>query len=113
MKQSISKFLGTFWRQILAYSLVFVFVGGVLWFQLGTLVPSFSLPELAARADASSIHKLLANPLFLPHKLMQYALIRLGKTSPFWMRSVSALWALGIIMLFFDIIRDWLAAELP
>jgi hypothetical protein len=107
MKQPISKFMGTFWRQLLAYSLVMVFVGAVLWFHLGTLVPAFSLPELAARAEASSLHKLLANPLFLPHKLIQYSFLRLGKSSPFWMRSASAIWSLGIILVFFDIIREW------
>ncbi|MEI7683061.1 MAG: hypothetical protein WCJ24_02025 [Candidatus Saccharibacteria bacterium] len=107
MKQSFYKFIGTYWHQILIYGMVAAFVGAVLWYQLGTLVPGFSLPELTARSEVNSLHKLIANPLFLPHKLIQYAFIRLGKNGPFWMRSASALWGLGVILLSFDIIRTW------
>lgn len=80
---------------------------GVLWFQLGSLVPGFSLPELVARANADSIHKLIDNPLFLPHKAIQYILIQLGQTDVFWMRSASALFGVIILLLFFDIVRSW------
>lgn len=106
MKRLIT-FVVTSWRQILVFSLVTLFVITILWAELGTLVPSFSVPELAARADANSINKLLANPLFLPHKLMQYTLLRLGHTGAFWMRSVSAIWGLVVVLIFFDIIRQW------
>ncbi len=107
MKQRIGKYVGLFWRQTLAYLLVAAFLGVVLFYQIGTLVPGFSLPELAARAQANSFHKILLDPLFLPHKLMQYGLIRAGHSGAFWMRSVSALWGIGVVLLFFDIIRSW------
>lgn len=107
MKNRVSKLVGTFWRQTVLYSLVCIVVIGVLFYQLGTLVPSFSLPEIMARADVNSFNKILSNPLFLPHKLMQYVLIRFDYTGAFWMRSVSALWGLGILVIFFDIIRGW------
>lgn len=107
MKHRVSKLVGTFWRQAVLYGLVGLFVGAVLFYQLGTLIPTFSLPELAARADANSIHKIIDNPLFLPHKLMQYAFLWLGQNGAFWMRAVSALWGLAVVVIFFDIIRSW------
>ncbi|MEO5627956.1 MAG: hypothetical protein ABIQ89_03635 [Candidatus Saccharimonadales bacterium] len=107
MKYRVTRFVGKFWRQALLYGFVGVVVFGVLFYQLGTLVPNFSLPEILARSEANSFNKLLANPLFLPHKLAQYLLIRLGHSGPFWMRSVSALWGLAVLVIFFDIIRNW------
>lgn len=108
MKHRVSKLVGTFWRQAFMYGLVVAGVISVLFYQLGTLVPSFSLPELAARADANSFYKIVDNPLFLPHKLIQYSFMKvLGEAGTFWMRSASALCALVIIVLFFDIIRSW------
>ena len=99
--------MGTYWRQVVVYGLAAGFVIGIFFYHLGTLVPGFSVPELAARANANSFHKIIANPLFLPHKLAQYLFIRLGHSGSFWMRSVSALWGLGVTFVFFDIIRSW------
>ncbi len=107
MSKHLSKLVGDYWRQALALLLIGLFVTMVLWYQLGTLVPGFSTPELAARANANSFRKILENPLFLPHKLMQYVLISLGRNGAFWMRTVSALWGLAVIVIFFDIIRNW------
>lgn len=96
-----------FWRQALGYSLVVAVVIGVLWFQIGTIVPGFSAQELAARVSADSIHKLIDNPLFLPHKIVQYIFILLGQTGPFWMRTASAIFGVLIVVVFFDIARKW------
>ncbi len=106
-KQRIGTFLSTFWHHFLFYGLIVLFVGGFLWWQLGTLVPGFSAPELAARASANSFYKLFSNPIFLPHKAMQYIFIRSGHDGIFWMRSVSALWGVAILVVFYDIIASW------
>lgn len=107
MKKRVSNLVGVYWRQALGYGLVIAIVIGVLWWQLGTLVPGMSAQELAARSDADSIRKLLNNPLFLPHKLVQFAFIQLGQTGAFWMRTASAIFGLMILGVFFDIIRSW------
>lgn len=107
MKQRIGKLVGTTWRQILLYGVVIVFVGLVLWWHLGTLVPGFSAPELLARSNANSFHKLINNPIYLPHKALQYLFIRLGHSGLFWMRSASAIWGLAVLLVFYDIIRGW------
>lgn len=107
MKKRVSNLVGVYWRQILGYSLVVAFVITVLWWQLGTLVPGLSAPEVLARGSADSIRKIIENPLFLPHKLVQFAFIQLGHPGAFWMRSASALFGVLILVIFFDIIRSW------
>lgn len=107
MKQRIGKLVGTTWRQLLLYGVIVVVVGLVLWWHLGTLVPGFSAPELLARGNANSFHKLINNPIYLPHKALQYLFIRLGHSGLFWMRSVSAIWGLAVLLVFYDIIRGW------
>lgn len=109
MKQSIGRAWGTFWHNYLVYVLVGALIIALLWVQLGSLIPGgyYSQPELLARIDASSLNRLLANPLFLPHKFLQYLLLSAGLNSPFWMRSVSALFGLVIVVVFYDIIRSW------
>lgn len=99
--------VGTFWRQIALNVAIIVTVVGTLWYELGTLVPSMSIPELAARADANSLYKIIDNPLFLPHKLIQYVFIRLGQDGAFWMRSASAIVAVFILITFYHILRSW------
>ncbi len=107
MKKRVTRLVGIFWRQMLGYALVIATVIGVLWYRLGSLVPGFSQPELLARANADSIQKLIDNPLFLPHKLVQYIFLQLDQTGAFWMRSASALFAILILLIFFDITRSW------
>ena len=107
MKRHLGKIIGTFWRQALLYALVIVVVVVVLWWQLGTLVPGLSVPEEFARMSADSFRKLVNYPLFLPHKIIQYAFLRLGQHGSFWLRSASALWGVAILVVFYDIIRSW------
>jgi hypothetical protein len=103
----MGKFFGLFWRQALFYVAIIVTVTTTLWWRLGTLVPDMSLPEQAARANANSFAKLINNPIFLPHKVLQYLFIWFGYSDAFWMRTASALWAVLILLVFYDIVRDW------
>lgn len=107
MNKRAKRLVGMFWRQTLGYALVVAAVVGVLWFQLGTLVDGPSAQEIAARASADTWRELIANPLFLPHKIVQFIFILLGKDGIFWMRSASALFGVLILIVFFDIIRGW------
>lgn len=107
MKKHMGKLVGTFWRQALFYVAVIVFIVVILWWHLGTLVPGLSLPEEVARMSADSFRKLVNYPLFLPHKIIQYAFLRMGQQGAFWLRTASALWGVVILAVFYDIIRSW------
>lgn len=83
-----------------------------MWYRLGSLVPGFSQPELAARAAANSLPHLVANPLYLPHKLLQYGLISLGQTGAFWMRLPSTLFGILVLLAFYQILAGWYSRRL-
>lgn len=107
MKRRIVKLWGNLWHQLLGYGAIGLVVAGMLWWRLGSLLPGFSQPEALARTQADSFMKLLDNPLFLPHKAIQYLFIRSGHLGAFWMRSASVFFALAILMLFYTIVRNW------
>ncbi len=79
----------------------------VLWFQLGSLVPGFSSPEVATRTGSSSLPAIVDNPLWLPHKAGQAALQELGHHGPWAMRSVSALTGLIMVGAFYYVLAHW------
>ena len=107
MKRRIVKLWGNVWRQAAAYVAIGIVVVGMLWWHLGTLLPGLSRPEVLARSQADSFMKLLDNPLFLPHKVIQYLFIRSGHMGAFWMRTASVLFGLAILLLFYTIVRNW------
>jgi Dolichyl-phosphate-mannose-protein mannosyltransferase len=107
MKTHIGKLVETFWQQFLVYVVIVGVVVGFLWYQLGTLVPGFSAAELMARGNANAAEKIIADPLFLPHKLLQYLFMQTGNSGAFWMRSVSAIFGVIVLVIFYDIIRSW------
>jgi hypothetical protein len=107
MKRKLHRAILHLWRTSAIYIGIAVVIGSLLLYRLGTLVPGFSQPELAARASASSGKLIVHNPMYLPHKLVQYVFILLGRNGAFWMRLPSALFAVVIIVGFYRIIRTW------
>lgn len=95
------------WQTVITYAALIAGLVSVLWILLGTLLPGLSAPEVFARFQASSWHRILANPLYLPHKLLTYSLILLGQTGAFWLRSVSALFGAVFAIMFFQITKTW------
>lgn len=81
--------------------------GSVLFFQLGGLVADFAPQELAVRESSSSLQRIIDNPVNAPHKLGQLVLQTVGFNGPMAMRSVSALYGLLVIFLFFSVLRHW------
>lgn len=95
------------WQNGPGYLVIGLTIVTALWWRLGTLLGGFSQLELVARANASSLANLANNPLFLPHKAIQYVFIYLGHSGAFWMRSASALWAVVILALFYQVMLHW------
>lgn len=107
MKRRMFKIWGNTWRKLASYTTVGLVVTAALWWRLGSLLPGFSQPEVLARSHASTFSALLNNPIFLPHKVLQYLALRAGLSGPFWMRSASAFFGLAIVILFYNIVRNW------
>lgn len=77
-----------------------------IW-HLGTLTPGFSQEELQATQASSSIGKIVDNPVFAPHKLLQLGFQSAGQDGAFWMRLGSVLFALAFFVFFYFLLRLW------
>jgi hypothetical protein len=98
------------WR-IAKNAIVTIFAFCLFYFvyvwRLATLVPGFSKEEAAARLASSSFHKILDNPFYAPHKIIQYVLQQLDYHGPLPMRGVSVLFALVFLISLFLLLRLW------
>jgi hypothetical protein len=80
---------------------------GLLFFRLGSLVPGLSTDEAKSLAASTSFRLLINNPLYLPYKIVIYGLFRLHHTNIFMLRSISALFVLIMVYLFYYTLRQW------
>lgn len=113
MKDILERLRNPRWP-VLIYVLIALVGVIVLWWRLATIVPNvqgWSLLELQARANSNSIHKIIGNPLYLPHKLLQYGFMLVGREGLFWMRLVSTLFAGVIVVAYYQILRRWYSSR--
>lgn len=76
-------------------------------YRITDLLPGFSTSEKLTIAGARSARAIMDNPLYAPHKVMQYFFTRLEHTGFIAMRGVSIAIALGIVALLFYTVRRW------
>lgn len=89
----------------LGYVLVML---SVLSYKLGTLVSSgFSASEISTRGAASSAMNLQADPLFGPHKGLQFILQHFKHYGPVAMRGVSVLFGVAIVISLYYVLIQW------
>lgn len=105
--KNFQRYLGHVWQPAMLYFAGLFVVFGLLFFRLGTLVKPYSATEHTARQNSSNIGLIAENPANGPHKLGQYVLQAVGKKGPLAMRSISALFGLLAVWLFFYISRIW------
>jgi 4-amino-4-deoxy-L-arabinose transferase-like glycosyltransferase len=75
--------------------------------RLGTLVPGLSKNEDTARIASGSLHNLLNNPFYAPHKAIQYFFQILDYHGAFWMRSVSVFFVLVFLVSLYLLLKLW------
>lgn len=100
-------FLVKVWQPTVGYSVALFLLAGLLFFQLGTMVPGFSQPELEARATTRTARAIVNDPLNLPHKILQYGLQRFGNNGTFALRTASAISGFVFVILFYRLLRRW------
>jgi 4-amino-4-deoxy-L-arabinose transferase-like glycosyltransferase len=87
---------------ILVVSFLFLYA----W-HLGTLVPGLSKNEDAARIASGSLHNIVNNPFYAPHKAIQYFFQLLDYHGAFWMRSASVFFVLIFLLSLYFLLRLW------
>ena len=85
------------------------FVLFLLFFRLGSLVNGLSTSEARTLEQSRSLRQLIENPLNLPYKLVEFGLIKWHHASAFGLRSISVVFTLIIVCLFYYTLRSWYA----
>ncbi len=99
--------IANYWRPSLLSIASAAAVLALIFFRLATLTPGFSNDEIAARAASSNIGNLQTDPLYAPHKVLQFGLHYLNHHGPLAMRSISALIGFITILGFYYVMRRW------
>jgi hypothetical protein len=84
-----------------------VFFFSLYIWKLGTLTEGLSKSEFAARVASGTHQNIVNDPVNAPHKLVQYVLQILDYHGAFWMRSVSAVFALIALTAFYLLLKIW------
>lgn len=100
-------FMGKVWQPLLTLGLGAGIVIFILGFRLGSLTPGFSPAEVEALTGTTSIKAILEHPMFLPFKLGEYVLFKLGLDLPILLRSVSAIIGAICIWGFYLLLKRW------
>jgi len=93
-------------RSALIYLLAFTILAGFLAWHIDTSPPTLIKGEVAAAHSSSSLSQIKDNPLYAPHKLVQFGFAHF-KNSDLALRLPSVLFALIFIWCFFSITRRW------
>ncbi len=101
------------WQLILLCLVSVAILVFVSFFQLESITEGqLSSSEVAAIESAASGQRIVENPLFLPFKLGQYALIKLGNESVYLFRAISALFGIAFVVLFYALARYWFSPRI-
>lgn len=115
-KQSIRKKIPdnilSIWPSLVLGAVLLFVISGLLWFQLGSLLPGLSLGEsaLQARVSANEIslrNLVLENPIYLPFSFGLYILQLLSLDSAVAIRSIGAFFGLLSVVAVFFIVKRW------
>ncbi len=94
------------WQPVLGYSIALLTTLLLLIYRLGSLLPGFSNAEQAAYHN-HSFSQMIADPLFLPHRLLQLVIIKVFSPSFGSARLASVIIALGLIVSFYYTLTHW------
>lgn len=96
---------------LVKYSLVILAIGTLVFFlyswRLGTLTTGLSPAEVNARSSSSSLHIIANDPLYAPHKILQYGIQKIFGHSALALRSASVVFAIIFLFCFYRLTKGW------
>lgn len=99
------------WFLALFWSLSALLLLVVCFYNLESITHSkLSGEEISALSSAKNAKDIVANPLFLPYKLGEFVVLKLGSGSVYLMRAIPAFFGLVLSVLFFALTRHWFSA---
>jgi hypothetical protein len=106
----IKQFIVMHWPAILKYGVLFGFIGALLFWRLGSLLPGYS-PQEQATYTQSGIGELLDNPLNAPFLLAVKALVLVDSGNLIVTRVVATMAALAMLGFFCWLVYRWHGAR--
>lgn len=100
-------FLARYWRLAVAILLIAALSYVLFFHNLTTLLPGYSLREVATYKASSSLNIIVDHPFNAPYKLLVLALQKFGLTDWAVTRYVAASFAVLFSVLFFVVLRFW------
>lgn len=79
----------------------------LLGYKLGSMTPGFSPAEVASLQGVGSLRAIAENPMFLPFKIGEYIVIKLGIDLPIVVRGVSAIIGFFCVWGFYLLLKRW------
>lgn len=105
--------LGANWQPLLLSVIsvgILLFVG---LYNLESITNGYmSHDEISALESATSGRRIIENPLFLPYKLAQYAVMSLGFASVYMFRAIVVLFGIFLVLLFYALARYWFSPRI-
>jgi 4-amino-4-deoxy-L-arabinose transferase-like glycosyltransferase len=78
----------------------------LFFWRINTLSPDLSPAEVAYRQSVSTINDILSNPVYLPHKLLSFGLLKIND-STLSLRMASILMTAVFIISFYSVCKRW------
>lgn len=100
-------FVSRVWQPLLTVGIGAGIVIFILGFRLGSMTPGFSPAEIDSLTGTHSLRAILENPMFLPYKLAQWGLLKLGFDLPILIRGVSAIIGAVCVWGFYLLLKRW------
>lgn len=79
----------------------------LLWYRLGSLVSGVSSLANQSLRGTASLRAIAQNPVYLPYKLGEYIVFKLGLNTPMAVRSVSAILGACGVAIFYLLVARW------
>lgn len=95
------------WQPLLLYGGLFIALGGLLFFRLGTLLPGYSGSEAQTYEASTNIRHIFNNPLEAPFSLVTYGLTFISEHSYLLARLTAVLFGLATLVAFCWLLQHW------
>jgi 4-amino-4-deoxy-L-arabinose transferase-like glycosyltransferase len=94
-------------RIVVGVSLVAAVIFGFYFWRLGTLTQGLGPAEVNARSSSSSLQLIADNPVYAPHKILQYTVAKIFGHGALALRSVSVVLAILFLLCFYQLVKGW------
>lgn len=94
-------------RIVVGFFLLAAFVFCFYFWRLGTLTSGLGPAEVAAGKSSLSLHSIANNPVYAPHKILQWGVQKIFGHGALALRSVSAVLAVLFLFCFFELVKGW------